>query len=195
MSIGTYSELQTAVAGWLHRSDMTARIPEFIALAEAKINRRLRVPGMEATLSATTITDGVIPLPADFAGVKTLWIEGFERDPLKVQSLEYITARSSGWVATHYARQGSNLRFDGTGDVAGVYYERVPALSDAEPTNWLLSDSPDLYLFGVLGEAALHIKDETRGALWQGRFEALIDELNAVAVRDSNAGPLVARAR
>jgi hypothetical protein len=195
VSIGTYSELQTAVAGWLHRSDMTARIPEFIALAESKINRRLRVPGMEATLSATTITDGVIPLPDAFASVKTLWIEGFEREPLKAQTLEYITARASLWIAKHYTRQGASLRFDGVGDVAGVYYERVPTLSDAAPENWLLSESPDLYLFGALGEAALHIKDEQRGALWQQRFEVLIDELNAAAVRDAYAGPLVARSR
>lgn len=195
MSIGTYSELQTAVAGWLHRGDMATRIPEFIMLAEAKINRRLRVPGMEAALSSETITDSVIPLPADFAGVKALWVDGYPIDPLEPQALESVLAATGQGVATLYARQGSNLRFDGTGDVTGVYYARVPALSDAAPTNWLLSDSPDLYLFGALGEAALHIKDETRGALWQQRFETLIDELNSVAVRDSYGGPLVARAR
>ena len=39
MAIGTYAELQTAVANWLDRDDLTDRIPEFIALAEAKMNR------------------------------------------------------------------------------------------------------------------------------------------------------------
>jgi len=39
MAIGTYAELQTAVANWLDRSDLTDRIQEFIDLAEARINR------------------------------------------------------------------------------------------------------------------------------------------------------------
>ena len=43
MAIGTYSELQTAVANWLDRDDLTDRIQEFIALAEARMNRILRL--------------------------------------------------------------------------------------------------------------------------------------------------------
>ena len=43
MAIGTYAELKTAVANWLDRDDLTDRIPEFIALAEAKMNRNLRI--------------------------------------------------------------------------------------------------------------------------------------------------------
>lgn len=40
MSIETYGELKTAVADWSHRSDLTARIPDFIRLAENDFNRR-----------------------------------------------------------------------------------------------------------------------------------------------------------
>ena len=43
MAINTYATLQTAVANWLDRSDLTDRIPEFIALAEARMNRTLRL--------------------------------------------------------------------------------------------------------------------------------------------------------
>ena len=46
MAINSYSSLQTAVANWLDRSDLTDRIPEFIDLAEARINRALRVTFM-----------------------------------------------------------------------------------------------------------------------------------------------------
>ena len=35
MSISTYSELKTAVANFLARTDLTDQIPDFIQLAEA----------------------------------------------------------------------------------------------------------------------------------------------------------------
>ena len=47
MAIGTYSELQTAVANWLTRADLTSRIPEAIAMAEAEFNDTLRHRNME----------------------------------------------------------------------------------------------------------------------------------------------------
>lgn len=34
MAISNYTELQTAVANWLDRDDLSARIPEFIGLCE-----------------------------------------------------------------------------------------------------------------------------------------------------------------
>jgi hypothetical protein len=38
MGITNYSELQTAVAKWLHRTDLTAQLPDFITIAENKLN-------------------------------------------------------------------------------------------------------------------------------------------------------------
>ena len=55
MAIGTYAELQTAVANWLDRDDLTARIPEFITLAEARFNRLLRLRSMESKYNANTV--------------------------------------------------------------------------------------------------------------------------------------------
>ena len=54
MAISTYTELQTAVANWLDRDDLTARIPEFIALTEARFNRLLRVRSMETEADQVT---------------------------------------------------------------------------------------------------------------------------------------------
>ena len=55
MAITTYVELQAAAANWLVRADLTTRIPEFIALAEARLNRtlRARLAEVEVSLSST----------------------------------------------------------------------------------------------------------------------------------------------
>ena len=47
MSITTYSELKTAVANWLNRDDLTSVIPDFIALTEADMDRKIRHWRME----------------------------------------------------------------------------------------------------------------------------------------------------
>jgi len=41
--ITTYAELQTSIATWLVRDDLTAIIPDFITLAESKFKRDIRV--------------------------------------------------------------------------------------------------------------------------------------------------------
>jgi hypothetical protein len=40
MSLSTYSDLQTQVANWLARSDLTAYIPDMITLFEAAADDR-----------------------------------------------------------------------------------------------------------------------------------------------------------
>src|SRR5690349_6229149 len=67
MAISTYSELQSATLNWLDRSDssFTARVPEFITLAEATINRRLRVR-QQLTMSVLAPSSGSVTIPTDY---------------------------------------------------------------------------------------------------------------------------------
>ena len=60
MAISQFSELKTALANWLKRSDLTSRIPEFVSLAEDRIAKDLRVRAMEhrAVLKVTNTIDG-----------------------------------------------------------------------------------------------------------------------------------------
>ena len=65
MAISTKAELHTAVANWLNRSDLTSRIPEFIALGEAQLNRILRTRDMLTRASPPTNAQ-YVALPSDF---------------------------------------------------------------------------------------------------------------------------------
>ena len=73
MAINTYATLQSSIANWLDRSDLTDRIPDFIALAEARINRVLRVRQME-TVKLISMLNGVkrIALPSDYKKMRGL---------------------------------------------------------------------------------------------------------------------------
>lgn len=188
----TYTEISERVADWLNRSDLATRIPDFIALTEERLNRALRVRQMESSLAATAITDNLITPAADVVDVKALWVPNYERTPLKPQGLESVVAGGPQGTPTMYAWDGTDLRFDGAGDVQGVLYVRIPALETAD-TNWVSEGPWSLYLFGALMEAALFVKDEATAASWDGRFQAVLSEVQGNDQRRS--GPLVARAR
>ena len=60
----TYDGLQAAIADYLGRSDLTERIPTFIALAERRMNRELRLRVMEHRAeTAVQANQSAVPLP------------------------------------------------------------------------------------------------------------------------------------
>src|SRR5262245_15894630 len=71
MAITTYAQLQTAIASWLARSDLTATIADFITLFEAAANRRLRVRQMETSTNLTP-SSGAATLPTDYLAWRRL---------------------------------------------------------------------------------------------------------------------------
>src|SRR5256885_11042337 len=88
MSLSTYAGLIAAAPAWLdNRQDLGARIPEFVTLVEAKLNRRLRARRQvtRATLSPDAET---WPLPADFAAARTLRLLGGSKLMLEPVSAE-----------------------------------------------------------------------------------------------------------
>ena len=90
MSISSYSDLKTAVANWMARSDLTNRIPEFITLTEAKFNRNLDVRQMEQRASTTIDTASTSPefitLPTDFQSMRRICLSSVTGKP----TLEFL---------------------------------------------------------------------------------------------------------
>ena len=79
MAINTYATLVAAIEEWLARdgdATLSARIPDFITLAESKFNRTLFIPQMEkrATADVDTASDEpeFITLPSDFQTMRRI---------------------------------------------------------------------------------------------------------------------------
>lgn len=184
----TYTELQATIAQWMNRGDLAAVIPTFIELTEERFNRHLRVRAMELPLASTPIVDGQITLAPDVADVKLLWA-AMNTKPLQAATLEAVIASGSGGVPSMYARQGQILYLNGGGSVAGVLYQRIPALSGTNATNWLSLQAPSAYLFGALVEAKIYI--EADSSVMEARLQTTLNELSGNDQR--YPGPLVAR--
>ncbi len=184
MAITTYSELQTSIAGWSHRTDLTSAIPDFIKLAESKINAILqsRLQEVDTELVAT-IGSRYIPLPSDFYERRFLWITEWEpRDEVVFKLPEQLILGSSISTGSpeHYTIDGANIAFDYVADRAYTFtfrYTKPIILSDAMPTNWLLDQHPDLYLYGSMVQLCLYTKNMKELQIWKPLYEESLQEV------------------
>lgn len=188
MALATYSDLKSAIAEWLNRSDLSSVIPSFIALCEADINRRLRHPRMIAR-ATTTLDAQYTALPTDFLEMKSLRLLDSPGD-----KLAYVTVDEAGDKLGELAASGRPRYFAIVGnsiqsmpvpeaeyEAELIYYARIPALSEAAPTGWLLTSHPDLYLYGALGHASPYLHDDERVGLWGAAYGQIIESINQQA--------------
>src|SRR6185437_725942 len=65
----------------------------------------------------------------------------------------------------------------GTFSAEMTYWKKIPALSDAAPTNWLLAGHPDIYLYTALIQSAPYLKEDARLSTWGTLAEAGVQDL------------------
>lgn len=179
MAIVDYSSLQDAVASWLRRDDLTANIPDFITLAEAKLNRRLRLRAMEVKTTGAS-NSNLIALPSGYRSMRSLWVtRGGDTMRLSYRTPEQAAAQqNTGWTSG-YTIIGSNIELlpppgDNT-DYMLIYYAAFDALSSGQ--NWLILNAPDVYLYATLLETAPFLKADARLETWSALLEAAISDL------------------
>lgn len=188
MAITTYAELKAAAANWLVRADLTARIPEFVTLAEARLNRLLRTRLSETDVPLTA-TPGLrtILLPTGFTEALALWIVRPDaREALPFVEPAVMGATSLQGEPAAWTIDGANLAFDRPCDAAYGFVLRMLrafALSDAAPTNALLATAPDVYLFATLSEAGPFLRDMELAGAYEAKLERALGELNAKEAR------------
>ncbi len=185
MSISTYDELKTAVAEWLIRDDLTDRIPDFIMLAEKSMQRLLKVAEMEIEASLTTVANvATVALPTGYSGLRGLraYNDAIWYD---VQILPLQPSLDNGVIGAPPVAAsivGSNLKFRPIPNEAYPlllnYYGKFTPLSDSAPTNWLLDDHPDAYLYGALLQSAPYLGTDDRLSLWADGFNSVIQQIN-----------------
>lgn len=196
MAITTYAELQAAAANWLVRADLTARIPEFITLAEARLNRVLRTRLAEADVALTAAVGArTIPLPAGFAEPLALWrVRPEGRRLVRFLEASLLGASSLRGEPLAWTIDGANLAFDRPCDQAYGYVLRHLAkfqLADGAPSNALLAEAPDVYLFATLCEAAPFLRDADLAQAYATKLQQALGELGAKEARSRAPGPLV----
>ena len=196
MAISTYAELQTAVANWLDRDDLSDRIPEFIALAEARINRVLRIRLMESKYTASTVAaQRNYALPTGY-----IQMRNFQINTSPITPLQYVTPEiydrlwggSAGGTPQFYTIIANEIQL---GPIPAsvltmemLFYKRITALSGSNTTEAMLTDNPDIYLYGALMEAEPFIMNDERVGLWAQGLQQAIANLQEQDNKDRHSG-------
>ena len=200
MALDTYANLKTAIADWLDRSDLTDRIPDFIALAEARLNRELRIRPMEVrSTMTTTVGQRYFNLPGGY-----LQMRNFQINTNPITPLEYITpemldrlygSNTSGKPRA-YSLIGDEIQLapipDAAYTIEMAFYEKFTPLGDGTSgtvtSNWLTKNAPDVLLYGALIEAEPFIKNDERIQLWLTAYKEAIDKIQKADARDRHSG-------
>ena len=196
MAISTYNELKTAVANWLDRDDLTDRIPEFIALAEARMNRVLRLRMMESKYTASTVaSQRNYNLPTGYVQMRNFQINTSPITPLQYVSPEIydrLWGGSTGGTPQFYTIIANEIQL---GPIPGsvltmemLFYKKITALSASNTTEQMLTDNPDIYLYGALLEAEPFIMNDERVGLWAKGFQQAVADLQEQDNKDRHSG-------
>lgn len=191
MALSNYTELCNAIAGWLHRDDLASSVPDFVALAEARLNRHLRMRQQMATTTLSAVSGtATVALPDGWLQSHRLRLVSPDR-PMEFLAgalfeAKYLAADSGSPV--HFTVEGPNLvlgpKPDANYSIEAVYFAAIPTLSASASDNWLLTAHPGLYLFAALAESAPFIGQDQRLAMWEAKYAA---ELQAAMDADRKA--------
>ena len=196
MALTTYSELKTAIANWLDRSDLDDRIPEFIQLAEARHRRDFKIRRMETRVTANTIADTeYYSLPDNFVAMRNIQLNTDPKTALEYltpEQMDRVRAGSNTGKPKAYSIIGNNFQLrpipDAVYEIEMLYYKYFTALSDSNTTNDMLTYHPDLYLYGALVEAEPYLQNDKRIQTWAGFYDRAKQDLITTNERDRHSG-------
>lgn len=210
MSISTYAELKTALSNFSDRADLTARLGEFVTLADTRIfygsqeapfiSEPLRIRAME-TSTDLTINAQTVALPTRFLGLRRQYISGDSGSKIGLLSPDAFWGKYSGAqapsVPKDFTIEGENFVFgpspDATYTGKCLHWAKFAALSADSDTNWLLTNAPAAYLQGALIELYDYLKDWEAKTNAHKAFAGVMNALNNADKTDRFAGSWVGK--
>lgn len=187
MAITNYTTLQSTIADYLARTDLSAQIPTFIQLCENRLRRDLRLRNM-LKVSQTTTTKGQpkVELPTDFIAMRDMHINTtpiqalnyYSPSNLNRDTYAYTQALPRGYTILASEIQLSPIP-DSNYTLELLYYAAPDYLSSTNPSNVFLAIAPDLLLYGSLAEAEPYLMNDDRIQTWAGLYQKGLDSLSA----------------
>jgi len=185
MSFATYSDLQTSIAGYLARSDLTTQIPDFITFAENRLRRELRVRQMLKSVTTSSVSgDSTVEVPSDFLEIRDFVALTNPITPLSYSSPSILSndpVASQVGVPKSYTILANEFLLapvpDGVYTLRLLYYAAPAYLSSSNTSNVFLNIAPDALLYASLLEAEPYLMNDARINTWGSMYDRAITTL------------------
>ena len=182
MALANYSDLKTAIETWTERSGDTtisSNAADCVALGEASLNRSIQRLSLETTLNATADSRSIDISSLSVKEPIALWqTDGSGDDePIELTTLGKMVQTDLAGDPVSAAMKDGSLEFDRplqAGQTFRFVYRGRFALSDANPTNDLLTNHPDVYLAASLFWGGMLAEDSDMAAA----YKSLLDEFS-----------------
>ena len=206
MALTNLGELKASVADWLNREDLTDQIPDFIKLAENRINSdfRSRVIANEEAVELTLPSESQVnPINSNLEyEVQTLIVDGdviphvtydtYKRQKKDSTYLNGCWAYIEGQIYYSEFVEPNEPAPAAGGDSVVVEWlgQSLSSLdfnNDAASTI-LFDENPELYLYASLVEASVFLRDMEGLQLYQVRYDELMNKVIKATKRRKVAG-------
>lgn len=200
-----YGDMQAQFTGLMNRRDLTPTLTlAFLQQSILRIQRTLRIPAMEKSLTATIgnlYTNG-LTVPGDLLQFIAMTDETDPANKVELQRValpEVLRVLNDGMInspgvgnpCSIFARRASKFviaPLPVTGSVLRMdYYATFGTLSASTDTNVLGDVAPDLIVYGGLSYAATYFLDK-RQASFEQRYTQIYEDLMAQANQDELTG-------
>jgi hypothetical protein len=186
MALANYSDLQASALDWMTRAGQTGQVVDWILLAEARLNREIGAVETDATITGVSGSRRIDISSLSMVHPIALFLAEVGNDEV------FVTPKADGTFPylhdtgrpTIWAIDGTNIDFDRELDAAYPFRLRYRQKFNlaSSPTNWLLTNHPDVYLAATLMWGAGYNEDWSNGQVWKGILDSTIPDIkNAIA--------------
>lgn len=193
MALDTYENLKQSIINWSHREDMDLLIDDFIDICEAEMYANpeevLQIREGETLASFnTSTTDRYAALPTGFIEMREVRLE-IANGPyieMRYRTPGQLNIKPTVGIPQFFTVT-DQVEFDCVSDqvYAGKYqyHAEFTALSASNTSNAVLTNHPNIYLYGSLWALFNHAQDEQQAAKYYTAFIGAIRGANKKATR------------
>ncbi len=196
MALANYTDLQASVIKWMTRTgdtDFVADLPDMIALAEARLNRELGVVETDAALVGVIGNRRIdISSLSVVRAIALFYVDGSGNEtPIQKQEDGTYGYSGSAGFPTIWSQDGTNIDFNCPLDAAYNFRFRYRQKFNlaTSPTNWLLTNHPDVYLAAALIWGAGYNEEFNEYGFWKMTLDEGIPSVRNL-IKQSNRGTL-----
>ncbi len=190
-----YGTLKTQILADTHRTELTAKVADFVRQAEGFIFRNLRSSEMITRVDLTdsdrvTASEGFYSLPADYLEERSFFLVDSSNGDKQLESVSLAELRrySTGSQVRHYSIiSSSEVEFVGipsaTDVIELIYFARPTAFSGDSDVNAILTNHESIYLDASIAALYRYTQDGELAAAHEQAAQRAMEMLNEQAGR------------